>query len=685
MQAITTFARRSLRSYTRVLSSTSSMLVATAQCPVARIFNYHSSLPSSRSMSTHSSSVSLTAILGSASKTITIPVGAEQIAVVEAVQKSFNLPVEESATIRLFSSDDYDARLLTDDDLHGSAKVFVRSDRHIFVEFSGEVHRVAYRPGWISFFELRNHCVGLFNLTQVPSNCLALFKKTTSGVVNLKFSDCLPGIDEDSAAGFSHKYPILLRRTDLIKVKLGASTLTVSTADCATYEDVANAIQKAALPVVIPPSSLALRYTGSKLIKLDSAIPAYAVNDEKKVLHAVRTDLVKVKLGASTLTVSTADCVTYEDVANAIQKAALPVVIPPSSLALRYPGSKLIKLDSAIPAYSLGDEKKVLHAVRTDLISVGINRVDYTVSIAGCKTYLDVAEVIRKFRFPKATCAEQLMLYYGRSNPLDLQCRVPPYSVGDEKKGLHARMMVKKVVIVDYEGDESSVETIFTSDSDILDISGGLVEVEDDIPVEGQAAVRSLHMLKEGASYIRKMRLDSDFSGWSNANGKVTLNEVGVAMRRFFDPDMKFTRLLPRRIKYGDSGRCEWDAAFHYSKANDEERLIIVEARHNFTWDRFEKTMRLFNKLPEIFENARTVGYKLHKDKPITLVLAADIFEERVAGEALKEAELIESSKRPDDIIYLCYPDGYPYSVKGSVEATEDFYKSFFLSELMLD
>ena len=382
-------------------------------------------LSTASSMILQPSTRSLKLTLGLHSRFITLPLVSERLDITKAIQKTFKLPVEDSAAVRLYSSDDYDAAIVSDDELTVLTQVFARSSKIRYVDFCGEVFEVVCSSVLRTYFDFRTHLRRKLDITDVPSNHFALFRMTPDGAVHQELSKALPDIDEDSAAGFSYKYPILLRRTDLIKVKLGSSTLTVSTADCATYKDVA----------------------------------------------------------------------------KAIQKAALPVVIPPSTLALWYPGSKLITLDSAIPAYSLGDEKKVLHAVRTDLISVGINGVDYTVSIAGCKTYLDVAEVIRKLRLPTATRADQLELYYGSSTPLDLASRIPTYSIGDEKRVLNATMMVKRVIIVDYGAKQTHTEIRFTSDAEIRAFSSGLIEIRDGEEDTDSAPIRSLHLLKNGATY----------------------------------------------------------------------------------------------------------------------------------------------------------------------------------------
>ena len=61
-----------------------------------------------------------------------------------------------------------------------------------------------------------------------------------------------------------------------------------------------------------------------------------------------------------------------------------------------------------------------------------------TISIADCSTYQDVADVIRKAFLPDVVASGCLALYYPDSGSLNPSAVLPPYSLGDEAKVLHA-------------------------------------------------------------------------------------------------------------------------------------------------------------------------------------------------------------------------------------------------------
>jgi hypothetical protein len=168
-----------------------------------------------------------------------------------------------------------------------------------------------------------------------------------------------------------------------------------------------------------------------------------------------------------------------------------------------------VKID---PNYSVSRINRVSHCgfsvnnpfilKRSDLITVRISECVSTLSIGASKTYWQVAELIRKQFIPQATSADQIVLLYDDSNPLDLSEELPPYKIGDESKVLHASMPAKTVYVLN-EFDEEGKHRRITCDADIEKLSYGLYEISPGGEAVDDDIIEQYHLLKEGATYKR--------------------------------------------------------------------------------------------------------------------------------------------------------------------------------------
>ena len=116
-----------------------------------------------------------------------------------AISDSFNLPVEGSADICLYTSDHYDAQPLTQLKLDStrSSKLYARSSVIRCVEYAGEVRFINCPPSFRPFFDLRDYLRKYLEITNVPKQHLELYQKTPKGTVKLDLSRRVPKMDED--------------------------------------------------------------------------------------------------------------------------------------------------------------------------------------------------------------------------------------------------------------------------------------------------------------------------------------------------------------------------------------------------------------------------------------------------------------------------------------------------------
>ena len=229
-----------------------------------------------------------------------------------ATTLGFGLPLEISDGFRLYSSNDYEAQCMSVDAFHpglmyphGPPHVFARNSRIRYVDWLGDVYGVFCGSGMVTWFDLRAYLRCHLLLKHVPSNNFSLFQMTPAGPVKVGLTTSLPDIDKDSSAGFSHKFPILLRRTDLINTRIDGVDYTVSIAGCKTYLEVAKVIRKLRFPKATCAEQLVLYYASSNPLDLASNVPRYSLGDEKKVLHAtIISDESPEELSTSNVTIA---------------------------------------------------------------------------------------------------------------------------------------------------------------------------------------------------------------------------------------------------------------------------------------------------------------------------------------------------------------------------------------------
>ena len=252
------------------------------------------------------------------------------------------------------------------------------------------------------------------------------------------------------------------------------------------------------LPDVVPSGCLALYYPDSGSFNPSAVLPPYSLGDEAKVLHATRTDQIQVNVGSATRAISIADCSTYQDVAELIKKAVFHADQSASWIKLSCPDDGKSKLRNSVPIFPIRENSKVAHARGNDQIQVKIGESIHNFSIAGCSSYRDVANIIRKVHFPAASCAEQIVFLNQWRIFIDLGKTLPTDS--PSARVLHASMIVKKVNVIGYDSQKNYTLDTVTSDGDILLKYRGLTEIHDGEPVG--PPIFLLHLLKDGASYM---------------------------------------------------------------------------------------------------------------------------------------------------------------------------------------
>ena len=177
-------------------------------------------------------------------------------------------------------------------------------------------------------------------------------------------------------------------------------------------------------------------------------------------------DQIQVNVGSATRAISIADCSTYQDVAELIREAVFQAEKSASWIKLSCPEDGKSNPQGSVPIFPSRENSKVVHARGNDQIQVNIGESMHDFSIAGCSTYRDVANIIRKVHFPTASCAEQIELLNKWKILIDLGKNLPTDSPA--ARVLHASMIVKKVYVMGYDSQKNYTLDTVTSDGDIL-------------------------------------------------------------------------------------------------------------------------------------------------------------------------------------------------------------------------
>jgi hypothetical protein len=364
-----------------------------------------------------------------------------------------------------------------------------------------------------------------------------------------------------------------------------------------------------------------------------------------------------VKVNQSEYTIYIDGCKTYQDVAEVIRKKSFPTLTTVDYLELVNPDSGVIDLKGNIHSDYSSKSVHTIHARRADDIKVKVNQSEYTIYIDGCKTYQDVAEVIRKKSFPAATCVDQILLFDSDNVLIDLG-----EVFARKNTFLTAKMMIKKIQIVqdvtDWPLTSDTVKTWKTiqSDAQIARIWNGLVEIgKDGYPVD-ESLIDHLHLLKDGFTYFASLHPGNTFALFANIEGMITENEVALAIKRTLDPQGKF-KTLHRKIMRPSGGIAqEWDAVLHDPIG---ERLIFAEVKHKVTTQHIKEICEKFSELSTLLRETKTPHFESLADKPRSLIIGGSIFEEKAVSEVLRLTDQINSHGG----VQLCYPDGSRYSL----------------------
>ena len=286
-------------------------------------------------------------------KTICIATGAQLPDLLAAVAQELSLSSTEAKHVRLFTSNAFDAKPVNQVtlDAHysagGSVGFDVRFSNIRYVQYGNEIVEVPDNDKK-TYLHLRNHCMTLFGLTGAPREHIALFLPTPEKVHSIDLNMRLPDIDADSAAGFSLKNPILLKRTDQLKVHIGGAHHIISIAGCKTYEAVAEVIRKVLFPEVASTLSLQLYKPQNVPVDLNLEVKPFSPDYKERVIYAFRTDRLKVHIGGEEHIISIAGCKTYKAVAEVIRKLAFPNATCAQQIQLYHSDKVLVNLDDSI-------------------------------------------------------------------------------------------------------------------------------------------------------------------------------------------------------------------------------------------------------------------------------------------------------------------------------------------------
>jgi len=162
--------------------------------------------------------------------------------------------------------------------------IIVASSDIRYCEYDGEVDQIPLSKSYF-FADLHNQCRELFGLKEIPRRHTALFQRLPNGAYSfVDLTQPIPSIEKDSSSGFLWQLPIMLRRTDLLKVRVGASEKTISVAGCKTYRGVAESLLEY-FPLASSVDQIRLSYSDGLAIDLDTDLPAYSPDEGVRVLE----------------------------------------------------------------------------------------------------------------------------------------------------------------------------------------------------------------------------------------------------------------------------------------------------------------------------------------------------------------------------------------------------------------
>lgn len=143
-----------------------------------------------------------------------------------------------------------------------------------YVEYFGEIRKIVSKTEdeIESVLELLDRYKRVFDMSDFPEQHIALFMKTPGLHERLGLNSRLPRIDEDSAAGFSGRYPILVKRTDLVKVTTDGVMRLLSIAGCQYYACVADVIHKRFFQKATCPEQIEFYNPDGKRFQLDEKL-----------------------------------------------------------------------------------------------------------------------------------------------------------------------------------------------------------------------------------------------------------------------------------------------------------------------------------------------------------------------------------------------------------------------------
>jgi hypothetical protein len=283
--------------------------------------------------------------------------------------------------------------------------------------------------------------------------------------------------------------------------------------------------------------------------------------------------------------------------------------------------------------------ERPIQAELCDTIPVQHKERVYRVDVSKCWTYADLANKVISTVRTRSSCLEQVSMYLNsrdekKEKAIDLTVNLP---LAHERKYMEPVIFreMKKIILLeklDYLGDRTGKFTkrLFESDSQIKELRGGLVPVDEDgnIMPDG-STVSHIHDIDESYRYtVTRVPFES-FERWQQFESEIREDDLGRSIKELIKSSNGDPVTLPRKLfpkQDGVNGRSsgptqEWDAAV-YDK--DSQTLYMGEHKHNGSTEHVEEVFKKCKRLPFLLNIDQNREYAELDVSKIAVIFASD-------------------------------------------------------------